>query len=386
MSDKRIRVLNIVNQMNRGGMENRLMDLYRHIDRKCIQFDFYTCREEEGYYDEEIKSLGGKVYYSKDLNVRNLLFLPDRFKSFFLSHRQYKIVHCHMNQWCGVILLGAKRANVPVRIAHSRTSLDSYKFKNIIKNIIKIPVNYAATEKLAVSKKAGEWLYGKRRVNNNEVKVLPNAIDCYSFLFSENRRKEYRKKLNIENNFVIVHVGNLKPEKNHFFLMKVFCDYLKVNVNARLMLVGAGGLKEKIEEKAETLGISESVFLLGQRADIPEILSAADCFVFPSFYEGFPGAVLEAQAAGLPCVISDTITPEVKLLSTTVMLPVDNDTLQWVNAVERISKKIITNQDRIKANKKIRQAGYDINALSRRYEKLYIKLKDNSKKEGGIAD
>ncbi len=171
------------------------MDIYRNIDRNQVQFDFYTCRSEKGYFDDEIISLGGKIYYSKPLLLKDLSEISKRFCDFFSAHKEYSIVHCHLNQWCGTILNGAKKANVSIRIAHSRTSLETINIKNLAKNIIKHTVNNNATHRLAVSKKAGIWLFGEKAMKKDEVEIWPNAIDLNRFKFNQLNRDEYRKKL-----------------------------------------------------------------------------------------------------------------------------------------------------------------------------------------------
>lgn len=331
------RVLQIVTQMNRGGIESRLMDVYRDIDRDKIKFDFYTCRHEPGFFDEEIRSLGGIIYYNSSLNIRHLFHITKQFQMFHLQHPEYQIVHCHLNQWCGLILAGAKKAGVPIRIAHSHTSLEKSNLKNIAKNLIKCPVNRTATCKLAVSKKAGEWLYGKRAVANGEVKVWPNAIDCEKFRYNPQKRENMRANLNLGNSLTIIHVGNIRPEKNHVFLLQVFSELLKSKQDAKLVLVGADHMNNFVQEEAIKLGIADSTLFLGSRSDIPDLLQAGDVFVFPSLYEGFPGAVLEAEAAGLPCIISNSITDEVCLTDKILRMSNSVHPLKWAEKISQLA-------------------------------------------------
>ncbi len=327
-----IRVLQIVTQMNIGGMESRLMDIYRHIDREKVQFDFYSCRQTPGAFDDEIISLGGKVYYNKPLTVKNLIAIPRRFWSFLNDHRNYLIVHCHLNQWCGLVLAGAMKANVPIRIAHSRTSLKQNSIKNFIKNIIRFPVNYTATHRFAVSDKAAEWLFGKKAVSLGRVQIWPNAINCSKYSYDISTRIRIRDYLNLGDSYTLIHIGNLRPEKNHMFLLQIF-KLLKNQIpNCKLLLVGADNLNGSIQEEAQRLSIINDVQFLGLRTDVSELLQAADVFVFPSLYEGFPGAVLEAQASGLPCIISNTITEEVVLSQDVIQLKLDDRNL-WVNKI-----------------------------------------------------
>jgi glycosyltransferase involved in cell wall biosynthesis len=328
------RVLHVVTQMNRAGLENRLMDLYRHIDRASVQFDFYTCSSSKGYYDEEILALGGKVYYSSKLSIRYAHKTPYRFAQFLLNHPEYKIVHCHLNQWCGLVLKGAHMAGVPIRIAHSRTALEKVSLKNCVKNVIKTSVNKYCTHKMSVSEKAGVWLFGKSSVNKGEVYILPNAIDVKKFRFDPNIRKLYRETLGLgDATLVVIHVGNLRPEKNHKYLVDVFAALKALQMDSKLVLVGADYMNGEIHRYVQKRKLERDVIILGSRSDVSSLLQAGDVFVFPSFYEGFPGAVLEAQASGLPCVISDRITREVCVTDKVTRLSIKSKPEVWANTV-----------------------------------------------------
>jgi glycosyltransferase involved in cell wall biosynthesis len=349
-----IRVLQIVTQMNRGGMESRLMDIYRNIDHSRIQFDFFTCRMDKGQFDDEIEALGGKVFYSQPLSIKNMLSIPKLVKGFLIKHPEYKIVHAHVNQWCGLILKGAQKVRVPVRIAHSRTSLEVHSAKNFVKNIIKISTNKYAIYRFAVSEKAGKWLFGP----NTNFEVWPNAIQCEKFTFESSMRYAVREELGLKDEFTVIHVGNLKPEKNHSFLLEVFAELLKIHECSRLVLVGKDGVDGAFARKAKELCISEKVSFLGSRNDVNRLLQGGDVFVFPSLYEGFPGAVLEAQASGLPCIISDTITSEVCITQLVTQLPLSIGAKKWVESI--IQKKGYPRND---TQSYFKQTGYDINSL-----------------------
>lgn len=363
--DNPIRVLQIVTQMNRAGLESRLMDIYRNIDRSRIQFDFFTCRKEIGSFDDEIKAMGGKIYYNNSLDLKGIHKVSNQFKSFLSEHTEYKIVHCHLNQWCGLVLKGAKQANVPVRIAHSRTSLQKFTAKNFIKNLLKLSTNRYATHYFAVSRKAGEWLFGEKMMNSGKVEIWPNAIDCKKFIYNPQKRKKIREALGLGNELTLIHVGNIRPEKNHSFLFQVFKQVLERQPTSKLILVGRDTSNGAIQSLAREIHIDQSVRFLGSRSDVADLLQAGDVFVFPSFYEGFPGAVLEAQAAGLPCVISDTITNEVCITDNVIQLPL-GDIQPWVDEIMKTvqyQRKDITSQ--------IYRAGYDITTLAEKLMGFY---------------
>lgn len=352
-----LRVINVVTQMNRDGMESRLMDIYRHLDTDKVQFDFYTFRMEEGQFDQEIQSLGGRIYYNRPLSIVNVRRRRAEFADFLGKHPEYKIVHAHMNAWCGLLLRSAQEAGVPIRIAHSRTSLEKMTLKNAVKNITKLPVNRFATHRFAVSRKAAIWLYGKKVVEQGETEVWPNAIEYDKFQYDMAVRREMRSILNVEKNLVIMHVGNYRFEKNHLFLLKVFAEVKKRNSSAHLILVGRGDW-DKVRLKAEHLGVIDSLTFTGSRSDVSRLLQAGDVFVFPSLYEGFPGAVLEAQAAGLPCVISDSITEEVCITPLVERISLSLSAEQWA---EKILVK--SNSIREPTRDYFRSKGFDINSL-----------------------
>lgn len=361
-----IRVLQIVTQMNRAGLENRLMEIYQNIDRNQVQFDFYTCREVEGYYDPEIKAMGGKIYYSAPLSIMQSPFIPMRFKSFFNKHPEYSIVHCHLNQWCGLILKGAKQAGIPIRIAHSRTAIEKKNIKNILKNIVKLPVNHYATHCFAVSQKAGEWLFGEKAVKSGNIHIWPNSIDCKKYIFKPDVRKQMRKELGLGSELTIIHVGNLRFEKNHLFLLRIFKSILKRVPSAKLILVGKDCLNGYIQNCAKDLGVFSSVLFLGSRSDVAKLLHVGDVFVFPSIYEGFPGAVLEAQASGLPCVISDTITNEICVTPLVKQLSLKLSTVEWANEILKRQNFKRENMYEI-----LKIKGYDIQSLADKMTNFY---------------
>ncbi len=371
--ERPIRVLHVVSKMDRAGLESRIMEIYRCIDRKKVQFDFYTYSDEKGFFDDEIKKLGGKVYYGDKSGIRHIITMTTNMKMFLKKHNEYSIIHCHMNQWCGIILKGARQAGVPVRIAHSRTALKVNSIKNLVKNIIRLSANSEATDRFAVSEKAAHWLFGKKNVKIQNVRIWPNAIDCSKFSFNSDIRNTVRKELNIEDNLVFMHVGNIKPEKNHSFLLDIFSEVKKIRQNVKLVVVGQDYMNGRIQNEAEEKGIKSETLFLGAQTNVNELLQAADLFVFPSIYEGFPGAVLEAEASGLPCLISDTITEEVCLTDNIVRFPLNNSAQEWATKALNMYSG-----DRKSNEGKIIDEGYDIRKLSKDMCEYYLSKIKNS--------
>jgi glycosyltransferase involved in cell wall biosynthesis len=352
--------------MNRGGLECRLMDIYRNLDYSRIQFDFFTLRKEPGHFDNEIIALGGKMFYNEMLDIKHIFTIPMRIESFLNSHKEYRIVHAYVNQWCGLVLKGAQNAGISKRIAHSRTSLEVKTVKNIVKDLIKIPVKKYATHCFAVSSKAGDWLFGP----NSEYEVWPNAIDVMKFKFSNKIRQQIRKELGLKNEFTIIHIGNIRPEKNHVFLLEIFSEILKLRRESKLLFIGKDLSRGRIINKAKELCVNKDVKFLGLRNDVEKLLQAGDVFVFPSLYEGLPGAVLEAQAAGLPCIISDTITKEVCITPLVKQLPLSLPAGKWAEIVLK------QNIQRVNTQSYFEQTGFDINNLVEKLTEFYINISE----------
>lgn len=320
-----IRVLQVVTHMNRGGLETMLMNYYRNIDRNKVQFDFLTHRpeNEKKDYDDEIRSLGGKIYHMPILNP----FSPSYMKSldqFFKGHKEYKIVHSHLDCLSAYPLKAAKKNGVPIRIAHSHNTSQEKNLKYLIKDYSKKQIPKYATHLFACGEEAGKWMFGKHKFQ-----IINNAIDTKKFIYNEEIRKQKRYELGVEDKFVIGHVGRFNLQKNHKFLIKCFADFAKTNEDAILLLVGNGELQEKSKEWVKEYKIEAKVKFLGLREDISQLLQAMDLFLFPSLFEGLPVTLVEAQAAGLPCVISDTITDEIMITDQISKVSLDADTKLW---------------------------------------------------------
>lgn len=361
-----VRILHCVHTMDRGGMESRIMDLYRHLDRSKYQYDFYVESGKHGAFEQEITELGGRLYYP---DCQGNFGFPNTksFQRFLAQHEEYKIVYAY-NQWAGCYLRQAQRFNVPSRVAYSRTSIQTRSIKNNIKNIVKRNAGKYATHKFAVSKEAGAWLFGSDEVEKGNVRIWPNAIDTQKYAFQSKVRDEVRSELGLHDEMLVIHVGNIRFEKNHAFLLDIFANLKQDIPDAKLVLVGGGSI-ETLKEKIMSLGIENSILYLGVRKDVPRLLQAGDVFVFPSLYEGFPGAVLEAESSGLFCLISDSITPEVELSGWVRRHPLSAGAESWKNEILNRS-----NCKREDAWKVIRDTGYDINDVAKDTETLYYEM------------
>ena len=363
-----LRVLHVVVNMNRGGAETLIMNLYRNIDRTKVQFDFLTCKE--GVFDQEINEMGGMVHripYVTDVGHFGYI---KALNHFFRSHPEYKIVHSHMDKMSGFVLRSARRASVPIRIAHSHNtssegSLPAKLYKWYGGNFV---LQYA-THYLACSNMAARWLYEKKA---NKAIILENGIDSNRFRFSPEIRMQVRGELNLSPNCLVVgHVGRFNHQKNHSFLIDIFSQFIKSNPCSVLTLVGEGLLRSEIAKKVEALNLTDHVKFLGLRSDINRLLQAFDLFVFPSFHEGLPVTLIESQGAGLPCIISDVITQEVDL---------GVDLIEYVplsgigNWVEKMEGAVNRHRSRQIPGNIFLEKGYEIKQTAEMTQHLYLAI------------
>lgn len=355
-----IRVLHVVTYMGRGGLETMIMNYYRHIDRSQVQFDFLVHREFEADYDAEILSLGGKIYRLPKLNPFSINYLNE-LDRFFATHKDYQIVHSHLDCMAGLPLKYAKKYGIPVRIAHAHNSNQTKDNKYLLKLMFKRNICCYATDLFACSQAAGQWMFHTDRFH-----VMNNAIDASAYAFCQNIRREMRSAFGFkENTLVVGHVGRFMEQKNHKYLLRIFSTLPE---NARLLLVGDGELRNYCEELADELGIRSRITFAGIRGDVNRLLQAMDVFVFPSLYEGLPVSIIEAQAAGLPCIISDKVPIECKKTELVQQIPLNAGAKVWADAVFAASSF-----QRRNTSEEIRKAGFDIVYNAQWLQSFYLK-------------
>ena len=356
-----IRILHIVTYMGRGGLETMLMNYYRAIDRAKVQFDFLTHRDFRADYDDEIEALGGKIYRLPNLNPfsRSYLGALDRF---FREHPEYRIVHSHLDCMSAIPLKAAKKHGVPVRIGHAHNSNQPRDAKYLLKLFYKRMIAGQATQLFACSEEAGRWMFG-----NADFRVLNNAIDAGKYAFDADIRSTVRHELGLPADALVVgHVGRFDPLKNHRFLVEIF---EKMPEDARLLLVGDGVLRPDVEQQAEALGIRDRVLFTGVRTDVDRLLQAMDVFLMPSLFEGLPVSIVEAQAAGLPCLISDKVPIECKKTELVTQIPLEASPDEWAEAV--LSAAEAPRGDTLS---RIREAGFDIRANAEWLQNYYLSV------------
>lgn len=335
---KPIKVLQVVGAMNRAGTETMLMNIYRNIDQKKVQFDFISYSRQDADYDEEIKVLGGRIIkLSKTQSIKEV------YKA-IKKYGPYDVVHAHTLFHCGIATAAAFLAGVKVRISHAHTTLDNsdHFIKRVYIKLMRSMINAFSTNLLACSNGAGSYLFGERNLTKKSYSYFPNVIDYSSFLkhpqIEVNRLKDEE---GIKNKIVIGHIGRFMEAKNHAFLLQIMKSIIKENPDAKLLLVGDGVLRKQIEEQAKKEGIHNSIKFMGIRKDIPTMFQSMDVFVFPSLYEGLGLVLLEAQASGLPCVVSEAIQPEADLnIGLVSQLSLADGPDVWADKIiEQVNKK-----------------------------------------------
>ena len=369
-----IRILQIVTSMEKGGIENMLMNFYRKTDREKVQFDFLVHAPEKAEFEDEIESLGGCVYrLPVQRSVKHFIGYLNALEEFFKGHQEYKVVHCHMNALSLFPIYVAKKAGVPVRIAHSHVALQSNSYTSIFRRVCKRLLNTCCTDRFACGEKAGRYMFSDKYYDKGLVTVVNNGIDCESFSFDEEKRNEIREKYGFGDELVIGHVGRFDEFKNQSFLIDILDCLKKADVKVKLLLLGEGTLFDQIKAKVQRLGLSNSVVFAGVVPDVYNYLNAMDVFAFPSVFEGLPLTLVEAQANGLKIFASDAVSSESDLTGLVEFLPLSLGAKEWAKRI--ISGMPYERQDK---TAEIRQAGYDSETSAKWLEKFYLeKAKEN---------
>lgn len=327
-----MRVLHAIGSLNQGGSQSFVMNLYRAMDRSLVQFDFVIEHPGELYHAEEIKRLGGRVFEFEPLTGGNIFQYVRQWQDFFDAHDEWPIVHGHVRSTGAIYLSIAKKHGMHA-ISHSHSTAECAGMKGRVKRVLEYPLRFIANDCFACSETSARWLFGDAVVNRGDVRIVPNAIDVASFRYSDSVRAEVRASLGLGDGFVVGNVGRLSAPKNHLFLLDVFEEVLRLRPDAKLLLVGDGELRRPIEESIERRGMEESVVMLGARDDVASLCQAMDVFLLPSLYEGFPVALVESQAAGLPAIVSDSVTDAVDIVDNLVeRLSLDAPADAWAQA------------------------------------------------------
>lgn len=357
-----IRVLQVVTIMDRGGEETMIMNYYRHMDREKVQFDFLVHREQEGVYEKEILELGGRIFRTCPIRPWSYGKYKKWLQEFFEEHTEFAAVHSHIQENSGFVLAAAKRAGIPIRASHSHTAPDFIDYKYLFRLYAKRYMLNSTSQRFACGEKAGKWLYG-----NKPFMVLPNAVDTDIYHYDIQKRNAKRKELGLDDELVIGNVARFIPIKNHSFIIDIFNEIHKKNKNTVLVLIGIGETQNEIREKVQKLRLSTYVRFLDLRTDINELLQAIDVFLFPSILEGLPLSVIEAQAAGLPCFLSDTITREVGVIDETRFISLKEGAAHWADEILKVDAN-----KRKDTTEQICAAYYDIKSNAAWLQNFYM--------------
>lgn len=363
-----IRILMLFTILNRGGAETMVMNYYRNIDRTKVQFDFMVHREERGAYDDEIEALGGHIYRMMPLHPLTFGKYQQQIKAFFDEHPEYKIIHGHCSESGYFVYKEASKRGVPVIIAHAHNSHALFDSKWFFRTYFKYAMRKYITQVFTCGEEAAQWLAGPA-LSLSAIQQR-NAIDTSVYAYSEVHRTNIRKELNIPADAIVIgHVGRFNKQKNHAFLIDIFHAFVQKHPHTHLVLVGVGELMDEMKEKVKRLQLDKLVHFLGTRSDVPSLLHAMDAFLFPSFMEGLSVSMVEAQCAGLPCIVSDTIPPEVSMSDLVTFLPLKAPVSEWVKEIDFMINRDI---DRPDYPSVITQAGYDIRKNAEWLQNYYL--------------
>lgn len=360
-----------------------LMNYYREIDRTRVQFDFLVHSDRPGEFDDEINDLGGRIFKMPSLAPKNALQYWRAMRSLIKANPDISIFHSHLNALSGIPLAMAKTGRIPVRIAHSHnTQFHVVGAKAAFLNIAKRIAPLVSTDLVGCSEVAAKFMFG-----NKQYSIIKNAINPTPFNFERDVRRSIREEFGVaEDAFLIGNVGNLRRQKNHLFLLKVFRDLLDKQPNSKLIIVGkdSGELGE-LTAFIQSNGIENKVILTGGRSDISRVLQAIDIFVMPSLYEGLPVVSIEAQASGLPCLFSASVTSELALSERCVFLELNQSLGKWSDTILSMAHKFENDDRRQVAEEIIDSSGYDVRVEANKLSDFYFRSLE-SKQKSKIED
>lgn len=358
-----VRVLNIIGSMQRGGAETFLMNIYRNIDREKVQFDFLLYSDQGiNSYIQEIKEMGGIIYTlpPKSKNFIGGLFMIRN----LVKKEKYHIVWRHTNTpFKAIDLIMARLGGADHLILHSHNS--NVDFTNKILGVLLRPVFIPwITERFACGQEAGKWMYGKR-----SFRIIANGVDVQKYKYNEEIRNQYRARFGVEGKIVLGHIGRFEKAKNHKFLIKLMKKIVENRDDVILFLIGEGTLKQEIENQTTEMGLDNYIKFLGTRTDIPVILQMLDAVILPSLWEGVPVTLIEAQSAGVPCIVSDCVPHEVKVLDNVEFLSLEESLDTWADQIGAMAGRRIEESSEI-----MQKAGYDMPHIASELQKEFLQM------------
>ncbi|WP_303206983.1 glycosyltransferase family 1 protein [Bacteroides oleiciplenus] len=336
---KPVRILHVFNFFNQGGVENFVMNVYRNIDREKIQFDFAFPIHQKGYFDDEVISMGGRIFFF-DSEKKSLWNYYKNLRRIIRENGPYAAIHSHVYYFSGYILFVAKLCGIKVRIAHSHETLKGREqtvIRKMYQWFMRHMIKANATHCLACSDLAGKYLFSKQV----SYQVLYNGIDFQRFTYKNNEREALRQKLGFQEQKILINVGRFAEQKNHVFIINIFKELCSRSSNYRLILIGTGPLKNSIQELCKQYGFEDKVLFLFDIKNTEDYYSTSDVFILPSLYEGMGIVSIEAQATGLPSLLSDKITREVGVTDIAEYLSIEDNVVEWVDRIEIVTEQCI---------------------------------------------
>lgn len=369
------RILHVLGSLEIGGAEVMIMNLYRQINRSQVQFDFVIHTTEHCFFEDEISRLGGRVYRVPRFSGFNILQYMQAWKVFFQSHPEYQIIHSHVASSSALHLGIAKRFQI-YTIAHSHSVKMFHGIKGVMDSVFSFPTRWIANHFFACSKASGRARFGQKVVDSCKFAIIKNALDVKGLGYSPDTREIYRKQLNLDGKFVVGHVGRFDAMKNHDFLIRLFSLVHEQQHNATLLLIGDGEQRLVIELLIKKFALEDVVKILGTRSDVVELLQAMDVFVFPSIAEGLGISVIEAQATGLPCVVSNCVPTDVKITELVEFLDLKEPMERWAETVLQYNaeNKRFSHTEALKGN------GYDVIITADYLQAFYLDVMNKDKR------
>lgn len=325
-SMKKVLVFGLHNQL--GGLENYMKNLIDYKNNQNVHFDFAVSFPTMVYEDEYAEE-GIRTYHLPNFKINPIGYY--RAIKRILKENKYDAVYYNMMSAANILpLVAASRSGIKMIVAHAHNNgVPKGLVRRILNSFNKRITRKYATKLWANSLDSAQWMFGQ--VNN--VTIIQNAVDTYRLSFNFDKRQVIRKELGVKDSFVVGNIGRFEEQKNHYFLIDIFSEIVKMNKNSLLMLVGKGVLEEQIREKVHRLGLDEKVMFLGERRDIDLLLQGMDVFILPSLFDGLPLALLEAQSAGLPCFASTAIPSEAGFIPAFYQLNLANNPKEWATTI-----------------------------------------------------
>lgn len=366
-----IKVLVVAKDLQVQGISKVIMNYFHFLKDKDVEMDLAVGQPIEYIYKENIEKAGRKLYALPSKSTNSVEYYLELYK--VMKMKKYNIVHVHGNSATITIeLFLGLLAGIPVRIAHSHNSTCNH---IIVHKTLKSIMRSLCTDRFACSELAGRWMFG-----NCSFQVIQNCFDTSIFIFDKKKRDSCRERLQIGDAYVIGHVGFFNKQKNQKFVIEIFREYLKKNSNSRLLLIGDGETKDNIQMYAKNLGIANKVIFFGVTNNVAELLSAMDCFVFPSLYEGLGIALIEAQINGLPCLLSDVIPDTTKIGNYYYKMSLQNKASDWADRL-MLLKRLSINREAFYFENINTIQNYDCSKVAEKLYDIYSKAYSRTKKQ-----